>query len=63
MKAHYHIGDAPMDVQAAVGAGAQAVGVCTGIYSRQQLTDAAPEAVVLDNLQDQEIVMATLGLA
>ncbi|KAL4857292.1 Eukaryotic translation initiation factor 2 subunit alpha [Chlorella vulgaris] len=52
IKARYHVGDAPMDVQAAVGGGAKAVGVCTGIYTRQELCDAAPEAVVLEDLTD-----------
>lgn len=62
IKARFHVGDAPMDVQAAVGGGAQAVGVCTGIYTRQELCEAAPEAVVLDDLTDLPTVMATFGL-
>lgn len=107
VKARFHVGDAPMDVQAAVGGGAQvgtgqpweaardgactqdvaarpaaptpapacrcaracrlppapqAVGVCTGIYTRQELVDAAPEAVVLDDLTDLQRVLATFGL-
>ena len=51
-----------MDVQAAVGGGAKAVGICTGIYTRQELCDAAPEAVVLEDLTDLAAVMATFKL-
>ena len=51
-----------MDVQAAVAGGAQAVGVCTGIYTRQELEEAAPEAVVLQDLCDLPGVMQTFGL-
>lgn len=40
----------------------QAVGVCTGIYTRQELVEAAPEAVVLDDLTDLQRVLATFGL-
>ena len=62
IRARYHVGDAPMDVQAAVAGGAQAVGVCTGIYTRQELEEAAPEAVVLQDLCDLPGVMQTFGL-
>ncbi len=108
IKARFHVGDAPMDVQAAVAGGAQvwsrarrratsrtslrrcqqlvplvglrlriwaapqaaaplasrlqAVGVCTGIYTRQELVEAAPEAVVLEDLTDLQRVLATFGL-
>ncbi|GFH08393.1 uncharacterized protein HaLaN_03344 [Haematococcus lacustris] len=44
--ARYHIGDTPMDIQAALAAGAKAVGVTTGIYSREELLAAAPPGVV-----------------
>jgi hypothetical protein len=40
----------------------QAVGVCTGIYTRQELVEAAPEAVVLDDLADLSCVLTTFGL-
>lgn len=52
-----------MDVQAAVGGGAHAVGVCTGIYTRQELQEAAPQAAVLDDLTDLPAVLRTLGLS
>lgn len=51
-----------MDVQAAVGGGATPVGVCTGIYTRQELAEAAPGGVVLDDLTDLRAVMQTFGL-
>jgi histidinol phosphatase-like enzyme len=40
--ARYHVGDTPMDLQAADGAGAQGVGVTTGIYSREKLAASSP---------------------
>ena len=36
-KAKWHVGDTPMDVQAAQGGHAKALGVLTGVYSRQDL--------------------------
>lgn len=51
-----------MDVQAAVGGGAIPVGVATGIYTRQELAEAAPGAVVLDDLTDLPAVLRTFGL-
>lgn len=39
--AAYHVGDTPMDVQAALSAGAFALGVCTGVYARDDLLQAA----------------------
>ena len=62
LRARFHVGDAPLDVQAAVGGGAQAVGVCTGIYTKQELEEAAPGAVVLDDLTDTAAVLRVLGL-
>lgn len=62
LKARFHVGDAPMDVQAAVGGGAIPVGVATGIYTRQELAEAAPGAVVLDDLTDLPAVLRTFGL-
>lgn len=41
-KARYHVGDTPMDLQAADGAGARGVGVTTGIFSRDELAAASP---------------------
>ena len=36
-KAKWHVGDTPMDIQAAQGGHAKALGVLTGVYSRQDL--------------------------
>jgi phosphoglycolate phosphatase-like HAD superfamily hydrolase len=45
------VGDTPKDLDAAHGAGAVAVGVATGHYSREQLKDAGADHV-LDTLRD-----------
>ncbi len=45
----YLFGDAPQDMKAAKDAGVIAIGVATGIYSKQQLADAGAD-MVLDNL-------------
>lgn len=56
-----------MDVQAALGAGNVAVGVCTGVFTREQLETsgaaaAAGNVVVLDSLQDIDKVLKALRL-
>jgi histidinol phosphatase-like enzyme len=38
----YHVGDTPMDLQAAEGAGAQGIGVTTGIFTREELKAVSP---------------------
>ena len=38
----FHIGDTPMDLQAAEGAGAQGIGVTTGIFTREELRAVSP---------------------
>lgn len=60
--ARFHIGDAPMDVQAAHAAGAHPIGVTTGIYSKTQLVDVCPAATILDSLHDIEKVKKVLKL-
>lgn len=62
IKARFHVGDAPMDVSAAEAAGAQAVGVTTGIYTRQELAEAGSGVVLLDGLQDVQRVMEVFNL-
>lgn len=37
LRAKWHVGDTPMDIQAADGGQAKALGVLTGVYSRQDL--------------------------
>ncbi|KAL6779565.1 hypothetical protein ACKKBG_A12780 [Auxenochlorella protothecoides x Auxenochlorella symbiontica] len=58
--ARFHIGDAPMDVQAAADAGAVPLGVTTGIYTKEQLLVAAPSATILEGLGDLSKVMDIL---
>lgn len=60
----FHVGDTPMDILAAVDAGAVAIAVATGIYTREQLEAVAPGkgVVVLDGLSDLDAVMTALGL-
>ncbi len=48
--------------QAAVAAGAQPIGVATGIFSKEQLEAVAPGATVLDSLADVPAVLKHLGL-
>lgn len=56
-----------MDIQAAVAAGCKAIGVATGIFSRQQLEESGRDApagsvVVLDSLEDLAAVLKVLLL-
>jgi phosphoglycolate phosphatase-like HAD superfamily hydrolase len=53
------IGDTPLDVSAALSAGARAVGVATGSYSAADLTAAGAHAV-LPNLSDTSLVLDML---
>lgn len=57
---HSHIGDTPKDVTAARAGGAQAVGVCTGVFTRAHLEEANADAVVLDSLADTQAVLQHL---
>jgi HAD-hyrolase-like len=45
--ARFHVGDTPMDLQAAEMAGAVGVGVTTGIYSKEELEACGTGGVVL----------------
>lgn len=49
---HIHVGDTPADILAAEQGGAQAVGVLTGVFSRQELLDVSKEnsTVILEGL-------------
>ncbi|XP_021746486.1 uncharacterized protein LOC110712348 isoform X2 [Chenopodium quinoa] len=58
-----HVGDAPNDIRAAEFGGALAIGVCTGIFGKEELDQASTEgAVVLKNLSDCESFLNLLGL-
>jgi phosphoglycolate phosphatase len=53
------VGDTPLDISAALCAGARAVGVATGTYSASDLITAGADAVLL-NLADTSLVLDTL---
>jgi phosphoglycolate phosphatase len=54
------VGDTPADVQAAVFGGARALGVCTGIFSREELLEANSKATVVTDLADTDAVLTIL---
>ena len=62
----YHVGDTPNDIRAAADAGAAAIGVCTGMFSRQQLENVLDSCscpgVVLDDLSNLRDSLAALGI-
>jgi len=53
------VGDTPLDIGAALGAGARAVGVATGSYSAADLRSAGADAV-LPGLADTSLVLDTI---
>ena len=55
------IGDTPKDIKAAVEGGAIAVGVATGIHTKEELNEAGAHAV-LKNLQDKNKVLEVLEI-
>jgi phosphoglycolate phosphatase-like HAD superfamily hydrolase len=54
------IGDTPLDIEAARGAGARAIGVGAASFTAQQLLDAGAEAA-FDDLRDTRGLMSALG--
>jgi len=54
------IGDTPLDIAAARGAGARAIGVGAASFTRQQLLDAGAEAA-FDDLRDTQRLISALG--
>ena len=52
------------DILAAVDAGATAIGVATGIYTKEQLEAVAPgkDVIVLDGLHDIDGFLKAVGL-
>lgn len=54
------IGDTPKDISAAEKFHLQTIGVATGLYSKQNLSDAGAD-FVLDNLQNIEEVLSIIG--
>ncbi|GAQ85910.1 hypothetical protein KFL_002600180 [Klebsormidium nitens] len=66
IKSHFHVGDTPADIQAASYGGAHAVGVCTGVFSALELTEAGKGnkhgVTILTGLADQSLFLQTVGL-
>lgn len=62
-----HVGDTPFDIKAAVAAGAFALGVTTGVFSRAELEACMDvgrgEGFVLDSLEDLDEVLRVTGCA
>jgi phosphoglycolate phosphatase-like HAD superfamily hydrolase len=54
------IGDTPLDIEAAHGAGARAIGVGAASFTREQLLDAGAEAAFAD-LRDTRGLLAALA--
>ena len=55
----------PNDIRAAEYGGALAIGVCTGIFSQQELRDVSQSetpAIILDNLLNTKCFLSILGL-
>jgi phosphoglycolate phosphatase-like HAD superfamily hydrolase len=52
----------PADVQAAAFGGAKALGVCTGVFSAEELRAANGAAVVVPDLADVDAVLALLAI-
>ena len=49
-------GDAPQDMKAGKEVGVEAIGLTTGVYSKEQLEDAGAD-LVLENLKDTEKIL------
>jgi ribonucleotide monophosphatase NagD (HAD superfamily) len=63
IKAAFHVGDTPNDLIAALHAGATAVGVATGIYTREQLEQAGREAAAAADTAAAAAAAAAAGTA
>jgi len=61
-----HVGDTPMDIKAALAAGAKALGVATGVFSKEQLEACAPgnpNLVVVESFENTAATLAAMGLS
>eukprot|EP00898_Chlorokybus_atmophyticus_P007713 jgi/Chlat1/7943/Chrsp68S07369 len=59
----WHVGDTPNDIIAAEKAGATALGLTTGVFSKSELdASSVQKAVVLPGLEDTHLVLKTFGL-
>eukprot|EP01018_Ginkgo_biloba_P003154 Gb_22352 [translate_table: standard] len=60
---HVHVGDTPNDIQAAEFGGALPIGVCTGVFKKEDLEKASSgNAHLLDNLTDSKNFMSLLRI-
>jgi phosphoglycolate phosphatase len=55
------VGDTPLDIEAALAAGARAVGVATGGYSTKALQEAGAHAVLTDLTNTAAVLSALLS--
>lgn len=55
------IGDTPLDVEAALGAGARAIAVATGASTARELADAGAHVVFDDLTSTEDLVLAVYG--
>ena len=58
IRSAWHVGDTPADVRAAAFGGARALGVCTGVFTNEELLTANSSATVLPDLSNVEDVLA-----
>ena len=61
----FHFGDTPNDVKAAEVAGATAIGLLTGIFSRRELAESSrlESPIIFDDLSRTDDVLKAMGLA
>ncbi|RWW76938.1 hypothetical protein BHE74_00014930, partial [Ensete ventricosum] len=58
-----HVGDTPNDIKAAEYGGALAIGVCTGIFTEEELKKSScGSAIILSDLTDSKTFMNLLGI-
>ncbi|CAL9111534.1 unnamed protein product [Musa acuminata var. zebrina] len=58
-----HVGDTPNDIKAAEYGGALAIGVCTGIFTEEELKKSScGSAIILSDLTDSTTFMNLLGI-
>ncbi|KAF4662450.1 hypothetical protein FOL47_006240 [Perkinsus chesapeaki] len=66
IKRHFHVGDAPSDISAAIDGGAFAIGVTTGTFSFETLNSVPKTTptnhVIFKNLVDKDAVLKVMGL-
>eukprot|EP00899_Mesostigma_viride_P005780 jgi/Mesvir1/15202/Mv06436-RA.2 len=63
--AHWHVGDTPNDMKAAVIGEARALGVLTGVFTEAELLEAlgSGRGAILNDLSELEAVMKVFGLS